>query len=32
MQWIWVVCRCRTDAFEALDDKPIANELHIYTW
>ncbi|KAF1772492.1 Sin3 associated polypeptide p18 [Phytophthora cactorum] len=20
------------DAFEALDDKPIANELHIYTW
>ncbi|KAH7491582.1 hypothetical protein PRIC1_003009 [Phytophthora ramorum] len=22
----------RADAFEALDDKPIANELHIYTW
>ncbi|CAH0492007.1 unnamed protein product [Peronospora farinosa] len=22
----------RTDAFEALEDKPIANELHIYTW
>ncbi|KAE8906875.1 hypothetical protein PF005_g2330 [Phytophthora fragariae] len=22
----------RTEAFEALDDKPIANELHIYTW
>ncbi|CAH0479194.1 unnamed protein product [Peronospora belbahrii] len=22
----------RSDAFETLEDKPIANELHIYTW
>ncbi|KAG1684752.1 hypothetical protein DVH05_010578 [Phytophthora capsici] len=22
----------RADAFETLDDKPVANELHIYTW
>ncbi|KAG7389026.1 Histone deacetylase complex subunit sap18 [Phytophthora boehmeriae] len=29
---IFVSLCCRTEAFEALDEKPIANELHIYTW